>query len=109
MPRYEIRVKVREEDVLDRQPMLRRKREVLVRVALRVDDDGGARRLVADHVGGVRETAQVELLEDHDGPPPQPPSAPVNWAAARSSNTGAAHSSHRDTSVSPRRRRRRAG
>ena len=39
--------------------------DVLLDVALRVDDRGDAGGLVGDQVRGVREAAQVVLLEDH--------------------------------------------
>ena len=65
MPGEEIRVKVREEDVRDAQAVLRREREVLLDVALRVDDRRSLRLLVADQIGRVREAIQIELFEDH--------------------------------------------
>ena len=49
------------------QAVLARKRQVLIDVALRVDDRRAARLLVADDVRRVRETVQIELLEDHAG------------------------------------------
>ena len=46
----EVGMKVREEDVLDRETMLGSEREVLINIALRVNDRGGVRPLVADEV-----------------------------------------------------------
>ena len=39
--------------------------DVLVDVALRIDDGGGVRRFVADEIRRVREAIQVELFQDH--------------------------------------------
>ncbi len=55
----------RQKYVLDRKRMLGGKRGVLVRVALRIDDSPSARLLVSNNLGGVRQTRQIELLEDH--------------------------------------------
>jgi hypothetical protein len=48
--------------------MLGGKRGVLVRVALRINDSRRARLLVSNNVGSVRQTRQIELLEDHPTP-----------------------------------------
>ena len=40
-------------------------RQILLDVALRVDDDGGRTGLVSEKIGGVGEAAQVVLLEEH--------------------------------------------
>ena len=58
-------MKVGEEDVRDAQAVLGGEREVLLDVALRIDDRRGLRLLVADQIGRVREAIQIELLEDH--------------------------------------------
>jgi hypothetical protein len=42
---------------------------VLVRVALRVDDGGRACRFVSYQVGSVRQARQIELFENHLGIP----------------------------------------
>jgi hypothetical protein len=60
---HEVRVKVRLDDVLNLQPFGSGLFDVLVNVALRVDDRGLAVR--ADEIRRVRETAEVELLEVH--------------------------------------------
>ena len=73
----EIGVQVGEHDVRDPQVVLAGEGQVLLDVALRIDDDRHAGGLVADDVGGVRETVQVELLEDH-----RCVSEPVNAATA---------------------------
>ncbi|MGA7521684.1 MAG: hypothetical protein WBW84_04335 [Acidobacteriaceae bacterium] len=39
--------------------------EVLFDIALRIDDDGGAGRLVGEEAGRVRETAEIVLLQEH--------------------------------------------
>ncbi len=55
--------------MLDFEGMLGGKREVLLRVTLRVHNGSRARRFVSNHVGGVRQARQIELLEDHLGFP----------------------------------------
>ena len=61
----EIGVEVGEEDVRDPQAVLLGEGQVLVDVALRVDDRGRPGRLVADEIRRVRQAVQIELLEDH--------------------------------------------
>jgi hypothetical protein len=60
-----IGVEMRQKYVLDLESVLSGKGGVLVRVALRVDDGGRARRLIPNHVRGVRQAGQIELFEDH--------------------------------------------
>ena len=60
-----IGVHVGEENVADRQALRLSIGDVVVHVALRVDDDGGLRVVVTDEVGGVGETAEVVLLQQH--------------------------------------------
>ena len=64
MPCDEIGVEMRQKYVLDRKRMPGGKRGVLVRVALRINDSRSARLLVSNNVGSVRQTRQIELLED---------------------------------------------
>jgi hypothetical protein len=45
--------------------VLSRKRQVLVDVALRVDDSGQPGLFVADEIRRMRETVEIELLEKH--------------------------------------------
>ena len=61
----EIGVKVRQDDMPNLEAVCAGKGEVLVDVALGIDDDRGVRRLVADEIRGVRQTSEVELLQDH--------------------------------------------
>ena len=68
----EVGVQVRQEHVRDAQAVLAREREVLLDVALRIDDGGHAGVLVADEIRRVRETVQIELLEDHAAAPRGP-------------------------------------
>jgi len=65
MPGDEVGMEMRQEYMLDPEPALGGKRNVLVRVPLRVDDGGRACLLVSNHVGSVRQARQIELLEDH--------------------------------------------
>ena len=69
MPGDKIGVEMRQEHVLDLEAVLGGKRDVLVDVALRVNDGCRACRLVSNEVGGVRQARQIELLEDHRGLP----------------------------------------
>src|SRR5205085_5369929 len=61
----EIGMKMRQEYVLDLQPMLGGEGHVLVDVALRINDDASTRCFISDYVGSVRQTRQIELFEDH--------------------------------------------
>ena len=61
----EVGVEVGEEDVRDPQAVLGGEGEVLIDVALRVDDGRRVRLLVADEIRRVCEAIQIELLQDH--------------------------------------------
>src|SRR5438093_12896784 len=61
----EVRVKMREEDVRDLQPVSGGEREVLIDVSLGIDDGSGSARLVRDEIRRVREAIQIELLQNH--------------------------------------------
>ena len=63
---HEVGVEVRQEHVLDPAAQPPGVLEVLLDVALRIDHGRVAARLVGDQVGGVREAAEVVLLEDHE-------------------------------------------
>jgi len=65
MPGDKISVEMRQEDVLNLEGMFGGKRDVLVRITLRVHDGRRAGLLVSDNVGSVCQTRQIELLEDH--------------------------------------------
>ena len=60
-----IGVQMGEKDVLNFKSVLGGKLNVLVGVALRINHDGGAGRLISNDVRRVRQTWQIELLEDH--------------------------------------------
>ncbi len=61
----EIGVEVAEKDVADLQPEFLGVDHVLLDVALRVDDDGGATGLVTEQIGGMGQAAQVILFQNH--------------------------------------------
>ena len=63
----EVGVEVREQDVLDPAAEALGVGEVLVDVALRVDDGGGTRDGIGDEVRRVCQAAEVVLLELHPG------------------------------------------
>src|SRR5580765_7353068 len=65
MPRDEVGMEVREDDMGDAQAMLLGERQVLLNVALRIDHRGDAGGLVADQIRRVREAIQIKLVEDH--------------------------------------------
>jgi len=67
MAGYEIGVEMGEKYVLDLERVLGGKRNVLLRIPLRVNDDSGACCLISNNVRRVRQARQVELLKDHDG------------------------------------------
>ena len=67
----EIGVKVCQEHVRNPQVVLRGKRQILIDVTLRIDDGCRAALLVGNDVGGMRETVQIELLENHPTIMPQ--------------------------------------
>ncbi len=65
MPRQKIRMKVRPEHMANCQPELRRVIHILLDVALRIDDNRRRAHLIANQIGGVRQTAEIVLFEDH--------------------------------------------
>ena len=69
---HEVGVEVRQDDVLDAEPLDGGVLQVLFHVASGIDHDGRARDLVADEIGRLRETPEVVLLEDHVPPPAEP-------------------------------------
>jgi len=69
MPCDKIGVKVRKKYVFDFEAVLGRISDVLVRVALRVNDGGRACCFVPDQVGSMRQARQIELFKNHFGFP----------------------------------------
>ena len=65
----EVGVHMGHEHVSDRAAQLLGVGDVLLDVALRMDHGCLASYLIDDQVGGVRETSQVVLLEDHRSEP----------------------------------------
>jgi hypothetical protein len=65
MSRNEVRVEVCEENVGDAQSVFGGEVEVLIDVALRIDDRGSAGGFIADDVRSVRQAVQIELFENH--------------------------------------------
>src|SRR5580704_5062644 len=65
MARHEIRVKVGQKDVTNPEAIFLGVGQVLLDVALGVDDDGGGAGLVCEEIGSVREAAQVVLFKNH--------------------------------------------
>jgi hypothetical protein len=61
----EVGVKVREDDVTNRQSAFSSERQVLIDVTLRIDNGCGRRCLVADEIRRVREAIEIELVKDH--------------------------------------------
>jgi hypothetical protein len=62
-----IGVEMSQEYVFDFEGVLGGERDVLVRVALGVNDGGRACRFVSYQVGSVRQARQIELFENHFG------------------------------------------
>jgi hypothetical protein len=69
MPGHKIGVEMSEEYVPDPESVFGGEGNVLIRVALRVNDGGRACSFVSDNVGGVRQARQVELFENHAAAP----------------------------------------
>ena len=65
MPGHKVRMKVGEKDVADLEAELLRIGEVLMDIALRIDDDRGPALLIAEEIGSMRETAEIVLFQDH--------------------------------------------
>ena len=65
MAREKVGVEVRLEHQLDREPVLLGRLEIGRHVATGVDDDGTLRALVGDDIGGLRETIEIVLFEEH--------------------------------------------
>ncbi len=85
----EVGVKVREEDVRDPQAVLGRESEILIDVALRIDDGSRAGAGVADEVRGVRQAIQIKLLQDHQVPPSRQFTAPEEMRSRSICDSGA--------------------
>ena len=66
MAGHKVGVKVSEEDMTDVEAELFRIGEVLMDIALRIDDDRGRTLFIAEQVGRVRKTAKVVLFQDHE-------------------------------------------
>ena len=61
----EVSVEVGEKGMSDSESEFLGVDQVLVDVALGIDDDGGTALLVSEQVGGVGQAAEIVLLEDH--------------------------------------------
>jgi hypothetical protein len=70
MPGHKIGVEVGEKYMLDRESVFGSEGNVLIRVALWVNDGSRACSFVSNNVGGVRQARQIELFEDHAAAPP---------------------------------------
>ena len=98
----EIRMKVRQEDILDLQSVLLGKCNVLLDIALRVNHDGRAGLLVSNNIGRMSQARQVELFQNQMAPAY---ARIVISAAARCADTAWEISSRSDISSSHRRPR----
>src|SRR4029077_10756987 len=63
MSRKKVCVKMRQDDMANRQTMFGRKRKVLIDIALRIDDGGCAALGVGNQIRRVRQTVEIELFE----------------------------------------------
>ena len=78
----EVGVEMRQQHVLDAQPALGRKGDVLIDVPLRIHDGRDAGGLVADEIRRVREARQIELVQHHQrgtAVRPVPPPPPLEY------------------------------
>ena len=64
----EIGMEMREDDMLDLQMMLGGESNVLIDVALGIDNSGDGGLRIADEVGSVREARKIKLFENHAAP-----------------------------------------
>jgi len=62
----EVRMEMSQKYVTDLQAEFVGVGQVLLDVALRVDDHGGRAGLVSHQIGGVGKAAEIVLFEDHD-------------------------------------------
>ena len=62
----EVGMEVGQEDVADLEAEFLGVGQVLLDVALRIDDDGGRAGLVSEQIGGVGQAAQVVLFQNHE-------------------------------------------
>jgi hypothetical protein len=65
MPGNEIGVEMAEEDMANVEIEPPCVRQILLHIALRIDDDSSGTLLVSDQIGGMSQAAQVILFEDH--------------------------------------------
>ncbi len=79
MPCDEIGMEMRQEYVFDSETVFTGKGNILVGVALWVDDRCHARLLVSNNVGSVRQARQIKLFNDH-GLPPSLANCYFGWA-----------------------------
>src|SRR5215813_8982804 len=79
----EVGVEVSFENVADPKALLFRRLQIDIDITLRVDDRSFA--VGADHVGRVRQTAQVELFEIHSNHPTLTTSPPSGFLANENS------------------------
>ena len=81
----EVGVKVAEKDVADLEAKFLGVGQVLLDIALRIDDDGGGTGLVSHQIRRVRQTAEVVLLQDHESSSrwPQHGRNPLAWRRHR--------------------------
>ena len=98
----EVGVEVAEKDMPDFEAEFFGVGQVLLDVALRVDDDGGRTGLVSEQIGGVGEAAQVVLFQNHGSIGSLAPALQVagersTSAGGRSADKVGAPSSRRDT------------
>src|ERR1017187_8188168 len=87
----EIGVEVGEEDVADLEAEFFGVGQILLDVALRVDDDGSRTGLVSEQIGGVGEAAEVILFQDHRSSRSLPRQSAGGWPGTLMRNMPLAH------------------
>jgi hypothetical protein len=65
MPGDKVGVEMAEKDVADLEAQFLGVGQILLNIALGVNDDSGRTGLVALQIGGVGEAAQIELFQNH--------------------------------------------
>ena len=65
MPSHKVSMKVCEKNMADVETERLCIREVLMDIALRINDNSGPTLFIAEQVGGMCETAEVVLFQNH--------------------------------------------
>ena len=65
VPGEKVSVEMGEENVADLPTVGLSLRQILVNITLRINHDGGTRRLIGDEIGGMGQTTEIILFQQH--------------------------------------------